>query len=619
MIPAVDRPSQAARRVRGRPAPDNPPQGHVAPGPGTTGGAPPRAGGLAIGALAMGALALGALLLPTDYPPRRLVYPILRPEATALARDFLRAQGVDPTGFRAVTWSSAGFPRAIRDPARPELNLPPWPDDALARRYVAAAEGLEAWEHAATTLLPSASWTTRLVRRDGGDEWFVTVNPRSRAVVAFWRERPRPGAATAAGADTPSAPAGPEAPRSAEAADAAVAALLLRVAPPGPWRLDGIDHRDADGVREEVRWYADGAPPIGEARPLVTVVLRNGATVGCGAGLELPEAWVAEETRDTTLSRLVGLLRIALLIGLGGSGLVAVLRRMSGRGAEVRTAFRVALLLSIPFLLFHLNRSPTLLVRYPTAIPWSVFMASSAVGLGLSVLLQALLVALGFLALGAARSDWRTALPPAGWRPVARPALAVALTGLALGIVVDRLELLGRLRWPELFPGPTPPTLPGYGAIYPFFDVAASAAIGTIFVGGVIAVGFVLTRTLVRRRRWRAVLLVLVAVALGPDRARTVGEAVVPTLFEVLALVTAILLARRAARGLVPAYVALLPLALGGQSALRLVAQPALQARLSGIVAFTLLAVPLIILTAQALAGPGDARNHRTGQIPVDP
>jgi hypothetical protein len=118
-------------------------------------------------------------------------------------------------------------------------------------------------------------------------------------------------------------------------------------------------------------------------------------------------------------------------------------------------------------------------------------------------------------------------------------------------------------------------------------------------LGGLVALLWLLSRGPFRARAARVVALVLVAVALGPDRALNAAEAVVPTFFEVLALVTAIFLARRLARGTLGAYLAVLPLALGGQTALWLARQPEPQIRLGGIVAFLLLGVPLAILAVQ--------------------
>lgn len=541
------------------------------------------------------ALAAAALVLarPTIYPPRAFVYPIARPEAARLSRAFLAERGVDARAWRAVTWPVAGFPRFVDDDAHPELNLPPGRDDDLAARYAVEFGGLAGWERLARSTLPAGAWTTRLMAPAPGGEWFVTLDPRTRRVVGFWYNGP---ADSAAGAPLDEA-------RARAAADTLLGALRW----PGRWTP--LDFRPGGtaaapgapaGTRPARLLLADSTAAVGAALPVLTLLFApDGTPRGFGAALRLPVDYVAARTLATPLSTLLVLLRLALLVTLGGLGLVEVARRLRGRGEELRLILRVVLVSLLPILLFHLNRLPTLLARYPAHVPWSAFLAGSAVGLLLSALLQALLFGVALAALAAARPDWREALPPRAWRASARAALATALLALAWGVIVDRLELLARITWPALFPGPLPPVLPGYGAIYPFFDVVWTALTGSALVGGLVSLLWLLSRGPFRSRPARVVALLLVAVALGPDRALNAAEAVVPTFYEVLALVTAIFLARRLARGTLGAYVAVLPLALGGQTALWLARQPEPQVRLGGIVAFLLLGVPLAILAVQ--------------------
>ncbi|HEX7879720.1 MAG TPA: hypothetical protein VF720_09940, partial [Candidatus Eisenbacteria bacterium] len=210
------------------------------------------------------------------------------------------------------------------------------------------------------------------------------------------------------------------------------------------------------------------------------------------------------------------------------------------------------------------------------------------------------------LAIHAARPDWRHELAWRSWPRQAWHALAVLALALALGVTVDRLELFGRIARPDLWPGPQPPALPGYDAVVPFYDLVWTPFLGAVIAGGVLAGLSLVFRNMLHGTPARVAVGLLAAFALGPDHVNNVGEAVVPTLFEILALGVALLVITRASRGNLPAYLAILPLAMGGQAALVVATQPGPGMAREGWLALAVLALPAMLLVIAGL------RNRRT-------
>ena len=287
--------------------------------------------------------------------------------------------------------------------------------------------------------------------------------------------------------------------------------------------------------------------------------------------------------------------------GLFGLIAVEVVRATRKEPVPWRRLIGIGLLLGLPSLVAQLNRLPALVFNYRAEIPWNIFLLTGSIGLALGVVLQVMAVIAALLALTAARPGWRDELRWSAWPKQAGHGLAVAALALALGVTVDRLELMGRLMRPDLWPGPQPPGLPGFDAIVPFFDLIWTPVLGSVIAGGTLAGLALVFRNSLARTGPRVAVALLAAFALGPDHVNNVGEAVVPTIFEILALGVAVLVLMMAARGNLLAYLAILPLALGGQDALFVAGQPGPGMALSGWLALGFLALPSMLLVIAIL------------------
>lgn len=535
-------------------------------------------------------LAIAALAWRTNYPPRRLVYPAGREAAARLAREFVASHGTDPDTMKMVVYPSAGFDRFEEDLD----NLPPDRPDGIATRYVSEKGGLSAWERLAGPVLSASVWEVRLVRPLRSDEWNLSVDPRRGAVIGFHHSRPE----EAPGADLDEAAARGKARELIEAMRGGG----------GDWREVAARSDKRPHRRDWTFVFADSGAAVGGAIPRLTVGLAGDEPAGYGVTLQVPEEYARERSRTTPLSTLLMVVRIVLLGGLLGLIVLEVIAAAKRDPIPWRRLVRAGLLLAVPSLLAQLNRFPVLTMNYQSQIPWNIFLLTGAIGLLLRLLIEVVLLVMAIAAIQAARPRWLAEIRPAHWPAQASHAIVVAVMALALGAFVDRLELLGRITRPELFGGPTPPTPAGYRALVPGLELVWTVITGAVMAGGLIAGLSLVLRNALARPAARIGLALLTAFALGPDHVRSVAEAVFPTLFEALALTVALLVAFRAARGNVLAYLAILPLALGGQKALALIAQPDAGMALQGWIAFVILSLPVAGLIAAAFrrsARPG--------------
>jgi len=531
-------------------------------------------------ALAILAVVVAGIVVawPTDYPPRRLTWPLGREKAHRLAGEFLQAHGADPDSFRSGVIPVPGFDR-YRDDGN---NLPPDLSDAVAQRYATETGGLAAWERLVVSSLPASTWESRFVKSESRHEWRVTVNPRTRQVDSFHRTLPD---------EDPGAELTEE-----EARTRARELIVSFGSDPARWREIAARSEKQTNRRDWTFVFDDSASRVNGAVPRLTTSIKGGVAAGYGVTLFVPENYVRQRTLSTPLSTLLLIVRLLVMGGLFGLIAVEVVRATRKEPVPWRRLVGIGFLLALPSLLAQLNRLPALVFNYRAEIPWNIFLLTGSIGLALGVVLQVMAVIAALVALTAARPGWRDELRWSAWPKQAGHGLAVAALALALGVTVDRLELMGRLMRPDFWPGPQPPGLPGFDAIVPFFDLIWTPVLGSIIAGGTLAGLALVFRNTLTRTGPRVAVALLAACALGPDHVNNVGEAVVPTMFEILALGVAILVASMAARGNLLAYLAILPLALGGQDALFVAGQPGPGMALSGWLALGLLALPSMLL-----------------------
>ena len=524
-----------------------------------------------------------AVTWPTDYPPRRLTWPMPREAAHQVAMDFLRAHGADPDSFRSGVIPVPGFDR-YRDDGN---NLPPDLSDAVAQRYVTEKGGLAAWGRLVTMELPASIWESRFVKSESRHEWRVTVDPRTRQVRSFRRTLPdeAPGADLSEG----------------EARERARVLIRSFGTDDSRWREIAARSDRRPNRRDWTFVFDDSSAGVEGAVPRLTTSISGDLDAGYGVTLFVPEAYVRQRTLSTPLSTLLLIVRLLVMGGLFGLIAVEVVRSARSEPVPWRRLIGLGLLVAIPSLLAQVNRLTTLVFNYQSEIPWNIFLLTGSIGLALGVVLQVMAVIAALVALNAARPGWRDELRWGAWPKQAAHGLAVAALALALGVTVDRLELVGRLMRPDLWPGPRPPTLPGHDAMFPFYDLLWTPVLGSILTGGLLAGLALVFRNSLAGTGARVAVAALTAFALGPDHVNNVGEAVVPTIFEILALGVAALVVTKAARGNLLAYLAILPLALGGQDALMVAMPPGSGTAWHGWLALGILALPLMLLVVAGL------------------
>lgn len=540
----------------------------------------PRLIGFALLALVLAGVAVA---WPTDYAPRRLNWPMGRDEAHQAAGDFLRAHGADPDSFRSGVIPVSGFDR-YRDDGN---NLPPDLSDAVAQRYATEHGGLTAWERLVTTRLPASVWESRFVKSKSRHEWRVTVNPRTGQVNGFQRTFPdeQPGADLTE----------EEARREARVMMAPFGGETAR------WQEIAARSEMQDKRRDWTFVFDDSTAIVAGAVPRLTASIKGDAAGGYGVTLFVPENYIRQRNLSTPLSTLLLIVRLLVMGGLFGLMAVEIVRAAKNEPVPWRRLIGLGLLLALPALLAQVNRLSSLVFNYRAEIPWNIFLLTGSVGLALGVVLQVMAVIVALVALNATRPAWREELSWSAWPKQAAHALVVVALGLALGVAVDRFELLARLARPELWPGPEPPILPGFDAIWPIYDLIWKPVFGSIIAGGILAGLALVFRNSLSRTGPRVAVAMLAAFALGPDHVNNLGEAVVPTIFEILALGLAIVVATKVACGNLLAYLAFLPLALGGQDALFVAGQAGTGMALQGWIAMAVLSLPTILLLVASL------------------
>ncbi|HEX7878423.1 MAG TPA: CPBP family intramembrane glutamic endopeptidase, partial [Candidatus Eisenbacteria bacterium] len=327
------------------------------------------------------ALALATIVLtwPTDYPPRRLDWPMGRNEALRVAADFLRANGADPDTFRSGTMPVSGFDR-YRDDG---VNTPPDISDAIAHRYVTETGGLSAWERLVTTRLPASNWESRFVKSLSRHEWTVTVDPRRGRVTGFKRTFPdeEPGAELDEAAARLAAR---ELIRSMEANEPDGHA--------GTWseiaaKSDKRPHR-----RDWTFVFDDSSAAVDAGVPRLTTILAGDRPAGYGVTLYIPEGYTRQRTLSTPLSTLLLVVRLLVMGGLFGLMAVEVIRSTRSASVPWRALLGLALAATLPSALAQLNRLSVLVFTYRSEIPWNLFLLTGSIGLVLGVIMQLMAV-----------------------------------------------------------------------------------------------------------------------------------------------------------------------------------------------------------------------------------
>jgi hypothetical protein len=390
--------------------------------------APPAhvAFGVGMRRAALAVAGAGALLL-VAWPRRGTLGPDFaapRARVTAAADSALRAWGADPASWRRLPDVGTSPNRAERRFLEQTLG------GARAR---ARADAL------ATSYLPAAWWEVRYVHTTGSvleraEEWRVRVLPDGR-VLDVARRVPE---------GTPGASPTPDAARAladralavAGVARAGLREVELRQVP-RPARLD---------TRVE---YEDAAAALpGGASARVRVQLAGDQPLGVARGVQLPEQFERADReradRRGLETQLAGLALFALALSL----LLVATRRHEHPGARRLLDRRGTVLLgvaaAVALLASRVDDLPGLLAAWPTSMPWTRYLAQSALTTAIGVAALGAMVAGLWLLADALRR--RTGVPfwpaPAagGVHDAVLAGSALGVGTAAVGLVVDRLR-----------------------------------------------------------------------------------------------------------------------------------------------------------------------------------
>jgi len=446
-------------------------------------------------ALAIFVAGIATALIPIADFGESPQYKLTADQARAPADSFLRTVGVDPAGYRQVTYAETHTGG----------------DDSLAAKYFLERRSLSATSRLFEQYRPVRYWVTRYFKSLDKDEFIVTVNPESGKAMGFNHQIPD----DRAGADLTT-----DAAREIAAAFAIAQGL----------NVGDMDLKESQTEKRKARrdytlvWEArpGDARNVDEAHYRVEVAVDGDRVSALRAYWKIPEAFERSRDRQNFISIAIWIVRILAIAGAIVFGIWVLIRQIRQGLVPWR---RTLLLAAVPTVLtvgalalsFHLF----LYRNYPTSIPFETFTVTAAVVLAIEV-------AFAFVLYGAAAAVVLSFFPESldAFRPVRRVLAldAVVLLVVAIGLWQFWHQLAGLLteHFHALsFVEVAEPSLIGLPA--PALT-AVIDAVRTIFTrAAILALGVLAFRSLPKRWMVAPLVLLLAFVAVSAD-VRTPGE-----------------------------------------------------------------------------------------------
>ncbi len=543
---------------------------------------------IATGAAAI--LLLASWLVPVS-PRAPTEDRIGRARAEEISQAFLRANGVDPSRFRTVSYGGTGFAddAEVRDEA-PAVSGRMTPFSDAGARYVVSHGGAAAFRRLAQSALPLNFWVTRFVEPGKKEEWKVFVDPRRARVIGFLDPREE------------SAPGGPP-PSDARARERSLGAAAALGYPAADYRVLEVGTRARPKRIDTTVSLESRTLAVADAAPRLTAVFQGSRLSSFYASLHVPERFLEQERRRTALDWLqIGLKVVALgsLLGFAVLSFLKAVRRPEFRWRGlIRPLLPVALIAAAALA----SRFPGLLRQYPTELALSTFEFSAALSLAIGWLLILCGAAIAFVFFSSARPGWRRALRRQGTLPDAILRAVIAAAGLA---GLRRLFEVAERAVPSLFR--VDPSLPGsLDRAVPAVTVLAGAAMALFLIAtAASAVSLGNEDPFFRRTPARIGLAFLLVVALLPSAPHSAAELLGGLGNSLALLFWLFVCAFFLLRDHVAAWVFFGALAFGGSAAASLIAEPAAPDRISGILG-------LVLVAAMALALVGFRPRERAG------
>ena len=540
-----------------------------------------------------GAVVAAAVLAAAWLVPAPARAPVLdsigRARAEGIARAFLAANRIDTARFRTATYGGTGFAEdsEVRESPPVESGRMNGFSDAAAR-YVVGKGGPGALRRLGETTLPLNFWVTRFVEPGHKEEWKVFVDPRRARVVAFLNPVEE------------AAPGGPPPPE-ARARERALGAAAALGYPASDYGVLEVGTKARPNRVDTTVSLEDRAARVDEAAPRLTAVFQGSRLSALYPTIHVPESFIEKDRRRTAVGWLLVGLRIVAIGSFVGFGLLFFLRAVRRPEMRWRGLVRPLVPVGILAAVVLATRFPATLRQYVTSIPFSTFRFSVALSLLIGWILVLAAAALAFVLFSAARPGWRRALSTQGGLGDAVARAVIAAAGLA-----------GLQRWTSLLERAVPslfgvdPALPAIlDRAWPAVSVLSGAAVATFVFASVAAAGALGGREpSFRRAGLRVAAAIAVVFALLPSDPHSAVE-LVERFGSSLALVawlafSAFFLLRDHAA----AWVFFGALAFGGNTAARLLSQPAASDRFAGAAGAVLLVIVCAAIVGTARREP---------------
>jgi membrane protease YdiL (CAAX protease family) len=483
------------------------------------------------------------------------------------AVQFLAGRHVNLSGYQSVDWL--------------DVNVEP---DMLI--YLSQRLPIQKVDQITQEITQPLLWEVRFFRPLQEEEYFVFVNPADGRVFdsRHLLSETAPGASLS--------------PQQAEV-------LAQQAVARRGYNLSGFVLQGVQAIKRKARedyrliWQAKPGDPrnIAAARYRLQVDIAGNEIVGFSRYLKLPEQWIRQE-ESTRVSNFV-LLALKVLFGAGlVAGAIWLFVRQVRSGAIQWTAsLKVAVLLTVLFILTILNESSLIDRAYTTSISLSNFhlqvaMSFIFLGLALGVLIWLVIA----LATSLFPVTWQLLRSSSGavWR---RDAAVALLVSLSVGVGMGRLLAL----LADRFHAEVPPSFPGVGQSFdarsPAFGVLFHALIYSVAGTAVLAIAIYGVRLGWRKRAWwfwaGGILLLL---ALGPDSAHSMAEYGAGWLIRFIPFLAAVVILILFFRNNPLAYITTAFASVAASSLVDLFSQPAGLYRWNGVLLSVLVAIVLLWL-----------------------
>jgi membrane protease YdiL (CAAX protease family) len=376
------------------------------------------------------AAVLGAALLSLLIPVSRFGgspgYKLTSAQARAAAGGFLHARGLDPNGYRQVTWPGTH-----------------WDDsDSMAAKYFLERRPAGVVSRLLARYRPVRYWVTRYFKSLDVEGMLVAVDPQTGRVLGFSHTLPedRPGA------DNP--------------ADAA-RALAASFATSQGWDVSAMDLKESRSEKKKARrdytlvWEArpGDARNLDEARYRVEVGVAGDSVSSLRAYWKLPEAFERARLRQNWISISVLALRICAIVALVVWALWLLVENTRGGRVRWKQAVGLAAIPAALTLVAPLLSLPLMLQNYNTAIPLETFEAVMYTMLAMALVFAFLMLGASVALASSCYPESAAAFRAAYRRRLGLDAAVCAVVALGLQILSGRLAavLMDRFHAQALF------------------------------------------------------------------------------------------------------------------------------------------------------------------------